>query len=95
MAQVNTAKVDIGQILLIATLVQQFVTKVKASVTGTPAQRKAAIIKAIREALPLIETALGKDLLHDDKFNEAITAIVDAFLKAPTVAKVKPRKVQR
>lgn len=78
-----TAKMDLSQIMLIVTLVTQFVSKAKAAVKGTTSQKIAALVDLVRDALPTIETFTGKDLVNDERFNAALDAIAAAFIKAP------------
>lgn len=44
---------------------------------------QACILKSFKTALPALEAITGKDLLHDEKFNEAMEALAQAFVDAP------------
>ena len=79
------AKVDIGKILMLVAVVQAFVTTVQSKWKGatTHAAKRTVIVEAVIDALPVIETLTGKDLVDNAKFKAAITALADLFLKAP------------
>ena len=77
-------KINFGQILTIAALVNQFVSELKANLGNTKGgQRKEVIVEAIINALPLVETITGKDLVNNNKFIVAVHAVAELVLKAP------------
>lgn len=79
----DMAKIDISKVLMMVAAVQQFVSTVQANYKGTSAQKKAAIVQAVKDALPLVESLTGKDLLDNAKFITAVSGLADLFIKAP------------
>ena len=70
-------KFNLGQILSVAGIVQQLVKKAKEA-PGSGAEKHAAVAAAVIDAVPVIEGALGKDLVNDLTFADAIDAVIVA-----------------
>lgn len=84
MAKKVAAALDPMQLLTIITLVTTFAGQVAVNVIGkTGTALAAGIVKSVQAALPGVEQLTGRDLLHDDAFNEAMQALARAFVAAP------------
>ncbi len=80
-------KFNLGQILNIAALAQSLVESVKDKFSNGK-DKKAAVVASLKEALVAVEAATGKNLLDDEKFNEALDALIEAEV---AVQKAKAR----
>lgn len=77
-------KISFTQILTIAALLNQFISELRANLGSTTGgQRKEVIVQAVINALPLLETITGKDLLDNNKFIAAVGSVADLLLRAP------------
>ena len=70
-------KLDIGKILSVAGLVQGLVKKAQ-SIGGKGLEKHAAVAEAVIESVPLIEALVGRDLVSDELFRQAIDALIVA-----------------
>lgn len=73
-------KLNLGKLIGAVSVVGKFVAVVQHRFKGekTGAEKKAAVIESVREALPMIEDALDRDLLTDAAFNQALNTLIDA-----------------
>lgn len=75
----ETMKLDLGKILTIAALVQSAVSSAQDKLKGKKgAEKKAAVIEVVKDAVPFLEGVAGKDLVDDEKVNDTISSLVDA-----------------
>lgn len=73
------AKIDLGKLFNIVTIVGPLVSEVQKRWKGakTGPEKKDVVVETIREALPVVENVIGKDLLDDALFNLAISDLID------------------
>ena len=72
-------KINLGTILKISSIVGPLVKHVQAAIKGPGKgiEKHAAVVEAVKEAIPVVEGTLG-DVLDDETFNAALDQLVTA-----------------
>jgi hypothetical protein len=91
-------KLDLGKILSIASLVSGLVKNAQSAFKGAKGIEKHVVVaEAVKDLVPIVEGAAGKDLVDNDRFLAAIDRLIvaeKAAFKAVEEAKAARQAVE-